>query len=900
MSDEQTIYISPEDDLTTVRERLENITSKRVTLVIPSHTQLRSHVAWKLLYARSRELGKEVLIVSSDPQVRSVAHAVKFKVAHSLESNPQGRSRPTSRPARSTNVRGKPTTGRSAKGQVRNSSNLRQRSQEIEEEAWYAPTPEKRGAPSSARAVPDYRIEDVNDDDITDVAISPRYGRTEKPRQSTFDYRIDQVPPIAPIRPSDQNEDDQAMLAEDYKRAQDIREAAGAGPGQARPAAISPTPGPMDQAAVPNERLGIYRVVPMPQTSDPFIDQDDLPAAPVREQRGNATIENMDASEHENQDMTEMPTSIIKHVIEYQGDNDDALPPTSEPGTQGSWNRSELIDEEDDDPSQDSSRRVHGTRSRRSRSGYLSPSAQGRQPDNQSPVESYDTRINPINPRPHTEPTTSSTPVSRIGARDPDPMQLPPPTRGGPRPADIRSTGPRSGNLRSAGPRSSDLRSAGPRSGDLRSQGASTARPAMPVQRPTTGQAASTRKPVRGRTSTRRTGIVLIAVVVAMLLALALLVYAGPAAHVTLTVMAHNYTHSLDLTANLNNQAGALPAHIITREFPKKGSEPASGSKLVGTARSKGFVCFSNKSDASVEIPTGSVVAASNSVQFATTADGVVLPHSTCVNDPLTFPIQAVKPGETGNVAAGSITVIPDGSLDSIAKYNKVTKGSLQLAVSNGDDVKGGGMQPVSAITDKDLSNAKTDLSNQLKGEIDGWVQSLAKDGVTGNVVTNATLVNPPAKDTTIDNGTTFSAEVNVKATVLFVSNTDLQTAALHQLMTEIQKDKNYTGYSIAEDVKPAITLSQPKKQADANSIKLTVNATAQAIPIIPKDTVQKLVSGKTPGEARKVLLSSIRGVQDANIQVTPGFFPWVSWWPGHIDVTELPGSASNSPPTHP
>lgn len=91
MSDEQTIYISPDDDLTTVRERLESIQTRKVTLVIPAQTQLRSHVAWKLLYARLRELNKEVLIVSSDPQVRSVAHAVKFTVAHSL--NPLNRDR---------------------------------------------------------------------------------------------------------------------------------------------------------------------------------------------------------------------------------------------------------------------------------------------------------------------------------------------------------------------------------------------------------------------------------------------------------------------------------------------------------------------------------------------------------------------------------------------------------------------------------------------------------------------------------------------------------------------------------------------------------------------------------------------------------------------------------------
>ena len=107
MSDELIIYISPDDDLTTVRERLEEISARRLTMVIPPQTQLRSHVAWKLLYARARELGKEVVIVSSDPQVRSVAHAVKFKVAHSLESSPAtGKSRPAGRSGRTSSSGG--------------------------------------------------------------------------------------------------------------------------------------------------------------------------------------------------------------------------------------------------------------------------------------------------------------------------------------------------------------------------------------------------------------------------------------------------------------------------------------------------------------------------------------------------------------------------------------------------------------------------------------------------------------------------------------------------------------------------------------------------------------------------------------------------------------------------
>src|ERR1700751_1126304 len=119
MSDEQMIYIDPDDDLTNVRTRLEGVESRQVTLVIPTQTQLRSHVAWKLLHARARELGKDVLIVSSDPQIRSVAQAVKFKVVPSLEASSAGatRSRPTNRPTRnSPNGRGRTSSARPGPG----------------------------------------------------------------------------------------------------------------------------------------------------------------------------------------------------------------------------------------------------------------------------------------------------------------------------------------------------------------------------------------------------------------------------------------------------------------------------------------------------------------------------------------------------------------------------------------------------------------------------------------------------------------------------------------------------------------------------------------------------------------------------------------------------------------
>src|SRR5712691_1726410 len=106
MSDEQIIYLSPEEELTSVRERLERAQAKRIILVIPTQTQLRSHVSWKLLHTRARDLGKDVLVISSDRQIRSVVKTVGFKVADSQESSPSGGTRPGSRPSR-TGLTGK-------------------------------------------------------------------------------------------------------------------------------------------------------------------------------------------------------------------------------------------------------------------------------------------------------------------------------------------------------------------------------------------------------------------------------------------------------------------------------------------------------------------------------------------------------------------------------------------------------------------------------------------------------------------------------------------------------------------------------------------------------------------------------------------------------------------------
>src|SRR5262245_56970468 len=102
MADELTIYLSAEEELTSVRERLEQTQARKIILVIPPQTQLRSHVGWRLIYARMREMNKELLVISPDRQVRAVAKSVGFKVAEPNEV-PGNRTRPASH-TRPTNI----------------------------------------------------------------------------------------------------------------------------------------------------------------------------------------------------------------------------------------------------------------------------------------------------------------------------------------------------------------------------------------------------------------------------------------------------------------------------------------------------------------------------------------------------------------------------------------------------------------------------------------------------------------------------------------------------------------------------------------------------------------------------------------------------------------------------
>lgn|SRR5579859_1152910 len=82
-TNQQVLYIGLDENVTDVRQRLNQAGVQHITLVVPSQTQLRGQVTWKLLAARAQELGQVISVVSNDAYIRAMAQSVRFSVTSS-------------------------------------------------------------------------------------------------------------------------------------------------------------------------------------------------------------------------------------------------------------------------------------------------------------------------------------------------------------------------------------------------------------------------------------------------------------------------------------------------------------------------------------------------------------------------------------------------------------------------------------------------------------------------------------------------------------------------------------------------------------------------------------------------------------------------------------------------
>ena len=824
MTDEQIIYLSPEEELTNVRERLEHAQAQRIILVIPSQTQLRSHVGWRLLHARTRELGKDVLVISSDRQIRSVAKAAGFRVADSQESPPSGGTRPGNRPGRTgTGGRTSPRLRAAPANDRGSSTDIRIRSH---------PQPMPRDFIASDREPAPQEPESHAHD------TSP--GAVSHPEQATFetqsqqygpdhDFRGNTSPPIFPTE--DEREfDEHDSLVEDYNVAQSIRQAA-------QP----------PEAPVPAEKPGSTPLAH--EAFDPFASTEDWQPARLPEQRGAASIDELDEGVP---DISEYPTDLIAAgEIEDLGDEGDIV--QSHTVSPRPW--PEPVSEE---PAATESSHIHGMRPRNNRQGVLPEDLETE--DALPPVPNQP--AHPVSPSSPPRPSATPPPMGSSRPSAPQPIIQPrsrTPVRGAP--AD--PTAQRGGR-----------------------------RPTAGMSRPVT-----TIPPVR-RTATMQSSrmplFILGIVLILLLIAVLVYGYVAPSADVTITLPSQSFSTPLALTATANSLQDPLHhtvrAQTVAFDKTVTATGSATGSKQVGTTPATGQVIFTNNGPQPVHIPQGVIVSTKNGIQFITTIDALVNTQSSNVGNSFPITVQAQGSGENGNVPAGSITVIPADSLTKIEQASNLS--SVSLAVTNPQAITNGGLGTATSVTHNDIETVKTTLDQQLQQQARDWLAKQIQNGDEAGKALQAETVTATPTEGQIAADGKFTERVTLHMTVLIVRAADLQAVAQAAFNAAASKQK--ANYALAPQQMVSLGRMASKNctpVTQTTSLTLCYNASGPIAPQVPLQQVQQALAGKSVKDATDYLNSITTSVAGASvtprpvIAVHPDFFPWLPFMSQHISM---------------
>jgi hypothetical protein len=323
------------------------------------------------------------------------------------------------------------------------------------------------------------------------------------------------------------------------------------------------------------------------------------------------------------------------------------------------------------------------------------------------------------------------------------------------------------------------------------------------------------RPPVPPRLAVATAVGVVVALVVLALLALQVLPAATIVLHpraqdlgpMSLTVLARADVLQPDAT-NL-----VMPARRFTFALEASATFPATGTKPVDT-KATGNVTFTNYDTSSANrIPAGSIVSTKDGVDFATLDDVTVPSAPIFFSSRASVGVQAVKAGPTGNVEAGTITVVPR------------TENKHLLDVTNEDPTGGGAHEDRTVVSAGDIARAQAALQGTLRDQLDGQLAGAAgvPSGIRLVPETKAVGAATPSVDTTTLVGTEttqFELGVTAEGSVLGVDSSPIQGMAESRIATRVEDGWALAGGSTA------VQVDEPTVLGDTVSFPVVVRAT--------------------------------------------------------------------------
>lgn len=270
--------------------------------------------------------------------------------------------------------------------------------------------------------------------------------------------------------------------------------------------------------------------------------------------------------------------------------------------------------------------------------------------------------------------------------------------------------------------------------------------------------------------------------------------------------------------------ARELPARAVRADLSAEGGVPTSGTAQKPTEKALGEVVFSNLGSSPVNIPIGTSVSTSTGtpVEFRTTRDALL---ESGVGTRVAVPIEAVEPGNLGNVRANTINTV-NGPL------------RFRVRVNNASGTFGGGSALVPVVTQSDRDQLVAVLQERAAAD--------AYSALTGQLEPGEWL--PPESVQTFVVATSFEQyndeeAAELKGTVrmlaqgLAVNELDANDIILAGIEAEVPEKARL----IADSVR---VQRQPGSESSASSVVFTMTVAADYTTPIDADEVRDVVAG--------------------------------------------------------
>lgn len=326
--------------------------------------------------------------------------------------------------------------------------------------------------------------------------------------------------------------------------------------------------------------------------------------------------------------------------------------------------------------------------------------------------------------------------------------------------------------------------------------------------------------------------------------------------------------------------AGVVPAERRTFPLSASATFQATGKKVTET-KATGVVRWQNCDPTrSYAVPAGTIVQTKTRVAF-TIDETVFLPVAILAGNPITISCQARDVGVTaanagtgGNVAAGTITVVP-------ANYNSVV-----IRVANPADTTGGTHVETPLVAKKDVDAAVKKLNAQLDAALAASLKDSTVVGTTGAIFPE-TGTRTPAQS---DQDTSALVGQQQSSFDLALTSTGSVLAVDTSLVASVADQRLRASVPAGEDLLAGSTHVEVGKGTVAGG-KVTFPATATAMVVrrIDPAAVRAAVRGRSLADAR----AALEAFGDATVVAWPD---WVSSIPSDdsrvaIDISYAGGS---------